>query len=164
MKTRAYTPHPASGFTMIEVMVALLVLSVGLLGLASLQANGLRQNASAYMRTQAIVLANDMADRMRANPTEVTAGAYNAVIKANAGTDPGCLAAPCAASDITLHDITNWYNNLDELPNGTGTVTGDGRLFTITVMWDDNKLGATGEGCNLGNDADMVCFTTTLIP
>ena len=165
MYRTAHSSRRVSGFTMIEVMVAVLVLSVGLLGLASLQANSLRQNSSAYLRTQAIILANDMADRMRANLTEVAAGAYNNITKADAGTDPVCKSTPCTPDVITTHDIAVWYDNLDTvLQGGDGTVTGDGRLFTITVMWDDNKLGATGTGCDPNNDADMVCFTTTLIP
>ena len=160
----AQSSQRVSGFTLLEVMVAVLVLSVGLLGLASLQANSLRQNSSAYMRTQAVILANDMADRMRANLTEVAVGAYNNVSDATIPADPVCEGSPCAPNLITDHDIATWFDSLSELPNGTGTVTGDGRLFTITVMWDDNKRGATGTGCDPDDLDDMVCFTTTLIP
>lgn len=162
MKKIEHSGQRDAGFTLIEVMVAVLVLSVGLLGLASLQANGLRQNSSAYMRTQAIIMANDMADRMRANPTEVAAGTYNNIVATIA--DPGCLLATCTPDRIAEHDIATWYSSLSELPNGTGTVTGDGRLFTITVMWDDNKVGAAGTGCDPDDPDDMICFTTTLIP
>ena len=56
-----------SGFTLIEVLISMLILAVGLLGLAGLQATGLRNNLSAYNRSQATQLAYDMADRMRAN-------------------------------------------------------------------------------------------------
>ena len=66
-----------TGFTLMEVLIAVLILSIGLLGLASLQANGLRSNFSSYARSQAVILANDMADRMRANLTEAVAGTYN---------------------------------------------------------------------------------------
>ncbi len=59
-----------TGFTLIEVLIAMLVLAVGLLGLAGLQATSLRNNQSAYNRSQATQLAYDLADRMRANFTE----------------------------------------------------------------------------------------------
>src|SRR5690606_3260878 len=59
--------RPQHGFSLIEVLVALLVLSVGLLGLAMLQIEGLKHNTDAYYRTQATVLAYDIIDRMRAN-------------------------------------------------------------------------------------------------
>lgn len=64
------------GFTLVEVLVALLILSIGLLGLAGLQAGGLRSNHSAYLRSQAVMLAHDMADRMRSNPVAAAADCY----------------------------------------------------------------------------------------
>ena len=67
----------ANGFTMVELLVAVLVLSIGLLGLAGLQAAGLRNNQSAYLRSQATILAYDVADRMRATRAAAAAGAYN---------------------------------------------------------------------------------------
>ena len=68
-----------AGATLIEVMVALVIMSIGLLGLASLQLTGISSNSSSEKRTQAAVVANDLIERMRANPAGVTAGDYAAV-------------------------------------------------------------------------------------
>jgi len=149
------------GFTLIEVLIAVLVLSIGLLGLASLQANGLRSNFGAYARSQAVILANDMADRIRANPTATAS--YNNINGPVA--DPGCLVADCNTTDIAFHDTAEWYASLQStLPNGTGTVTGNGTLFTVSVMWDDARSGAVGAGCGPAVDATPGCFSTTFIP
>ena len=154
------------GFTMIEVLIALLVLSIGLLGLAALQANGLRSNFGAYARSQAVILANDMTDRIRANPTAAgAAGLYNNINAPVA--DPGCLLADCTTAQIALHDTAVWYDSLQNaLPNGTGTVTGDGTVFTVSVMWDDGRTGAVGAGCGAPPAADATpgCFSTTFVP
>jgi type IV pilus assembly protein PilV len=151
----------SKGFTLIEVLIAVLVLSIGLLGLASLQANGMRSNFTAYARSQAVILANDMADRIRANPT--AAALYNN-INAPAG-DPGCTAADCTAAEIADHDTAVWYTNLQNaLPNGTGTVTGNGTVFTVSVMWDEDRNGAVGAGCGPLVQATPGCFSTTFIP
>jgi len=60
-------PRRTSGFTLIEVLIAVLVLGIGLLGVAGLQSVALSMNQGSYVRTQATVLARDIADRMRAN-------------------------------------------------------------------------------------------------
>ena len=152
-----------TGFTLIEVLIALLVLSVGLLGLASLQAKGLKMNYSAYSRTQAVLLANDITDKMRANPTQIAAGKFNNVTAPTA--NPDCLNATCNPDELADHDIANWYLALQrDLPNGDGTITRNGTVFTVTVMWDDERNGATGTGCNPNNDNDMLCFTTVFVP
>lgn len=153
------------GFTLMEVLIAVLILSIGLLGLASLQANGLRSNFSSYARSQAVVMANDMADKIRANPTQAAppTGAYNNVT-ATVG-DPGCLLADCTPAEMVSHDIATWYANLQAtLPLGTGTVTGNGNVFTISVMWDDDRIGAVGAGCGPATSAAAGCFSTTFIP
>ncbi len=77
-----------NGFSLLEVLIALLVLSIGLLGLAGLQGTGLRYNHSAYLRSQATFQTYDMADRMRANLRGVQQGDYNNV--SGIPTDPGC--------------------------------------------------------------------------
>ena len=89
------------GFSLIEVLVALLVLAIGLLGLAALQAQGLRFNHDAYVRTQATHLAYDIIDRMRANNTNVAA--YTAA-------DTGAACNPLVSS--ATMDLNCWYRGL----------------------------------------------------
>jgi type IV pilus assembly protein PilV len=71
-RKQSSTLYPRSkyvlGFTLIEVLVTIVVVSIGLLGLAGLQINGLRANVSSEARSKATLLANDIIERMRANP------------------------------------------------------------------------------------------------
>jgi len=117
------------GFSLIEVLVALLVLSIGLLGLAALQVQGLRFNHDALVRTQATNLAYDIVDRMRANRANVAA--YTAA-------DPGGACNPLAAS--AAMDLTCGYDDLAAtLPGGGGVITANAtaNFFDITVRWVD---------------------------
>lgn len=121
-----------AGFTMVEVLVAVLVLSIGLIGLASLQGVSLQFNNSAYLRSQATNLAYDMADRVRANrQVALTTAAYN-LAPADAAPIPGDLASA---------DLAEWRNALQTmLPAGTGGVTvGAGGALTVVVCWDDTR-------------------------
>ena len=89
-----------SGFTLLEVMIALLVLSIGLLGIAALQANSLKVNHGAYQRSQAIFLAYDMMDRLRANRTAALAGQCDITLGATLG-----------GTDLCDTDVNDWQNN-----------------------------------------------------
>ncbi len=132
------------GFTMIEVLIAILVLSIGLLGLAGLQATGLRNNHQAYQRSIATQQVYDMADRMRVNPAGVVANAYDAI--SGIPTNPGCTGSTCTPAGIAAYDAAQWNSaNAALLPSGAGTVTSlGGGVFTITVRWDELKtVGAT---------------------
>ncbi|HHH47200.1 MAG TPA: type IV pilus modification protein PilV [Thiotrichales bacterium] len=160
----------ARGFTMMELLVSILVLSVGLLGLASLQTTGLRHNASAWQRTLATELAADMADRIRANSLGANKGNYDN-IQPGAHTDcltqNGGCATPAAVADA---DAAQWFAALaNRLPGGTGSVTGtaiaggDARRFTIRVMWDDERRGVTGRNCSGNPAVDLTCFTMQFI-
>ena len=117
------------GFSIIEVLIALLVLAIGLLGLAALQAQGLRFNHDAYVRTQATNLAYDIVDRMRANRANVagyTAG------------DPGGACDPLVAG-VSM-DLTCWYDALaDTLPAGAGVISANAtaNFYDVTVRWVD---------------------------
>ncbi|MBA2491385.1 MAG: type IV pilus modification protein PilV [Gammaproteobacteria bacterium] len=93
----------SKGFTLIEVLVALAIVSIGLLAIAALQATGLRVNHGAYLRTQASYVAYDIADRMRANLAAAVAGNY----QVNANTPPTAPVAP-AAPGSGFDCITNF--------------------------------------------------------
>jgi type IV pilus assembly protein PilV len=143
------------GFTMLEVLVALLVLMAGMLGLVGLQTMTLSTNHSAFLRSQAIIQAHDMADRMHANSEGVKAGAYDS-ISGISTSPPVCLttatsgdalsAVDCTSAQIAQFDAQEWNtNNAGTLPSGTGTVAGpDGNgVYTITISWVEiEKIGA----------------------
>lgn len=119
-----------SGMTLIEVLIAVLVLSVGLLGLAAMQTVSLRQNQSAAVRSQATLLAYEITDRMRANRQGALDGDYNLAID----------AATPTPSDIPTTDLAEWRNELElRLPAGTGSVDVDDEIATIVVQWDDSR-------------------------
>ncbi|MCF6256885.1 MAG: type IV pilus modification protein PilV [Gammaproteobacteria bacterium] len=153
------------GFTLIEVLVTLVVLAIGLLGLAGLQASSLKHNNNAYQRTQATFLAYDILDRMRANPFGVEAGSYNAIDTGGGPlTDPGCIDTNCDPVTLATSDTFEWATRLAAvLPSGRGIIAGTNANapFTVTVMWDDMRTGATGTNCVPADPNDMTCFSVT---
>ena len=119
----------SSGFTLLEVLITVVIFSIGLLGLAGLQATGIKLNHSSLLRTQATLLANDVADCMRTN--RGTVGNYAL------GMNDGLYGTP---DDQAQRDINNWLQTLDQmLPSGDGSITLDGNRATIAVRWDDTR-------------------------
>lgn len=142
----AATAYPNTfGFTLVEVLVALLILSVGLLGLAALQTFGMKYNQQSYQRTQAVFQAYDMIDRIRANPTAKTAGSYDAVTLGNKpAVGVNCAAASCTPAQLATYDINKW-NTANErlLTNGRGAISTSGSRRTITISWIEEGIPAT---------------------
>ncbi|MCP3870344.1 MAG: type IV pilus modification protein PilV [Gammaproteobacteria bacterium] len=165
-----------AGFTIIEVLIAVVIMALGLLGLARLQTLGITSSGNAYYYTQAIYLANDIADRMRSNQPGIDSGNYDGVEKATDcfTTDTGCADAEAAAKA----DYTNWCAALaNTLPSGTGVVTFSSgehqdcsggsfattsNIPTITIMWDNDRTGGTGRGCSTDTSVDLTCYQVTL--
>jgi len=148
------------GFTLIEVLITVVVLSIGLLGLASLQAASLQSNNNSIARSQAAILASDMADRVRANIQGRNAGSYHLPAAAAVGAcaiPPGCTAAQLAQNDAAEWNaaITQALAGgqgvvcIDSTRNPAGTSTADhqcdgvGPLFVIKLWWDDDRNPAT---------------------
>jgi type IV pilus assembly protein PilV len=133
------------GATMIEVLVALFILSVGLLGVAAMQQIGLRNSHSAHLRSQATALTYEIADRMRANLFLARNGDYATPLdEASDELAPDCASATPAARVIC--DVWEWKTALEtRLPAGRGAVelnpvgAGATRTVTITVAWDDTR-------------------------
>ncbi|MGB9128630.1 MAG: type IV pilus modification protein PilV [Thiobacillus sp.] len=148
-----------SGFTLLEVLVAVLVLSIGLLGLAGLMATSIRNNQSAYQRTQATWLAYDIVDRMRANRDTALASGYNT----NLGSPAACAAAPVLAGSMAAQDLTGWKTLLAcSLPAGDGSVDVEAdRTVTVTVQWNDSR-GIGNETGNAGKSDQKFQVQTQL--
>ncbi|MBL8201715.1 MAG: type IV pilus modification protein PilV [Chromatiales bacterium] len=129
-----------AGFTLVEVLVALVVMSVGMLGIAALYLEGLRAGRTALYRTTAITLAADMADRIRANRNAGLAYAGT-----GPGADGGCVngAADCTAEELAADDWLDWSTRLaTQLPEGAaGEIIVDAAApvatYTITVAWPE---------------------------
>ena len=134
------------GFSLIEVLVTMVIISFGLLGIAGVIVNALKNNNSSYARTQASVLANDIIDRMRANRTtaETAPYAYNLALTA----DP-------AGSGVVLNDLTQWRAALAAaMPSGTGSVTmADATQVTVVVQWNDARASGDGTAIGAGDGA-----------
>lgn len=119
------------GVTMIEVLVSVVILSIGLLGLAGLQSAGLTYNQSASFRSTATMMTYSILDSMRANRTEVSNGNYNITLGATKPT-----------GDATYQkDLNNWMTELGlRLPAGLGSINVDNNNnATITIQWDDSR-------------------------
>jgi len=124
------------GLTLVEILVALVVLSVGLLGLAAMQTTSVKFTTSAYQRTQATALAYDLIDRMRGNRL---AALNNDYVVAFENPVPACGAFDGTGS-LRDQDIKAWRNAIAcRLPQGTGSVTRVNDEFTIAIQWDDSQ-------------------------
>ena len=143
------------GSTLIETMIALLVFSVGLMGMAALMVMSIKTNQSAYLRTQASFLAQSMADRMRANLGLINS--YNGTYSvATAATDPCASGVVCSPATMVTRDRAVWSRQLaDSLPNPTAVINCAGNvlggvvhagaapyngLCTLTITWDEATL------------------------
>jgi type IV pilus assembly protein PilV len=164
----------ARGFTLVEVMVAMAVLAVGLLGIAKLSLGTVQSNGSAFMRTQATELIQQIVDDMRANEPQAASGGYNITLGTNPGAAPACITGTCSAALIATFDLARWYTQLAALlPNGRGQVqvtqvnnTAGGNLqnqAVITVTWDDTvATQAFANGTVPGTTTQTVVMETLL--
>ena len=165
------------GFTIIEVAIAMLILSVGLLGVAGLQATGMKSTYDSHQRSVAMTQARDLADRMRANLAGMRSTEYTKTIPA-AQPSPDCESpgTNCTAAQLAMSDLYNWENmNGQLLPSGQGNVTctdidpstaavlESGTACLITLRWDGDRNGATGTGCS-GAPGDLTCLRLRVIP
>jgi type IV pilus assembly protein PilV len=128
---------PQRGFSLVEVLIALVILSVGMLGIAGLYVQSMQAGRTSMFRHHAVTLAGDIADRIRANPR---AG----IAYAGAGADNNCVlgGVDCNEAAMAANDIFLWDQQaVDTLPNGDVAVLFDNTVvpptYAITVSWDE---------------------------
>lgn len=169
------------GFSMIEVLVTLLIISLALLGTAGLQAYSMRLNQGGQFRTQAVFLVSDLAERIEANKAasyEMTwdfaaSGAYDI-----SGSNPqDCLNASCSSANLATFDKWQWQRRVGDpnvLPQSSWTVTravvGTLSTYTIVVSWVDRLStpgtnaaydAASGVGVNAAGTGERFSYTAT---
>ncbi len=136
----------SSGFSLLEMMITLVVLSVGLLGIAALQTRGQQFTHAAYIRTQAAILGYDIMERIRINAnfavndlppagtTPSDGDGYVASRKAGTAPNPDCDTASCTPAQLCDYDLWQWYTQVEEkLPMPIEESGGQVRLSSITA-------------------------------
>lgn len=135
-------PQRQRGVTLVEILITVVITSIGLLGVAGLHLTSLRAGQGAHVRSQATALAADIIDRMRANPERADAGEYNIAMTDN---------PPTTATGLVAKDKKQWLEALAAaLPSGDGSVSRgmlNGRVvYTVTIQWaeraDENNYTA----------------------
>jgi type IV pilus assembly protein PilV len=142
--------HKQSGVGMVEVLVALVVMSVGMLGIASLYVTTLQAKTTSLSRMKAVNLAYDMADRIRANPTAV---ANYILATSGTTTATNCASATCTAAQMAASDLNQWNTLVTNAITGLpGTVTRSivqtaaatattPEVLTINLSWTEVNSG-----------------------
>jgi type IV pilus assembly protein PilV len=148
------------GLTIVESMVALLVISIGLLGIAALQLTAMQQNSSARHQSKAVWAGYAMADRILAN--NIRFADYSG-IDTNESYSQDCMSSACSDDELVIADADEWTDTVRGLPGGRGLVTGNANQLTVTVMWDDEGTGATGTNCSGNAQVDLTCYSVTLL-
>lgn len=151
---RRIAPHRLRGVTLIEVLVTMVIVAVGLLGLAGMQVRGLSIQKDAHGRAIATQLATDIADRMRSNPVVFRAPTdannfdqvYTSAAYAGAGVN--CQVAVCNSAQQALFDRDNWIRRVQTaLPGGWVRLIQDPvdrTVWRVTVMWTETGLRQNG--------------------
>jgi len=127
-----------TGFSLVEVLITLVIMSVGMLGIAGLYVQGMQAGRTSMFRHHAVTLAGDVADRIRANPT--AAAAYTDADGANNNCVLGGI--DCIPAEMAANDIFQWKAQAAEmLPGGDVTIVLDNGVmppsYSITVSWDE---------------------------
>jgi len=137
-----------TGSGLIEAMISIFVVSIGFLGFAGVQVNGLAAANDSLFRTKAIYLSYQMADRVRANLPGAQAGSYNSL--SGTGSGPGCIATGCTAAQMAQNDFYEWSTEVAAvLPTGQGTICktatetacdGAGSNYAVTLTWSEKGV------------------------
>lgn len=144
--------HNQKGHGLIEALISIFVVSIGFLGFAGLQINGLAAVNDSMFRSKAVYLSYQMADRVRANLPAVALGSYNSMI--GSATNPGCISTGCTLAQVAQNDFYEWTTEIGAtLPSGAGVICidstpddgapgdaqcdGAGSVYSIKIWWSE---------------------------
>lgn len=156
-----------SGFSMLEVLVSLVLITVAMLGMAGLQLNAMKLSKGATFRTQAVLLADEISERIETNKIGATAGNYVAATSSTPATAPkNCLSAACSTSELAAYDLAAWQARIAAtLPAGSWTITnptaGNPSIYSIVINWEDRRDNASQTTYSTSGTTETFSLTTT---
>jgi len=139
--SRKFSQHLAGqrGVTLIEVMIAVFIAAIGILGAAAMQLNALKYTDSSRLTSQASFIVYDILDRIRANADPTVLDGYDL---ADTSAGAGC-------SGICRVDVQDFINNVQTLPEGQGSINVVGTNVTVSVSWSEGRAGGKDEEGNV---------------
>lgn len=164
---RSFTRAAQQGMSLIEILVAIVIIAIALFGTASLQMSAMRLGQGGVLRSHAVFLAQDIAERMENNAAGAIAGSYVVALTSTPPTvDTTCETAACAQAALAAYDIAQWANTVSTaLPQSswsiTQTVTGTPSTYTIVVRWIDRRTKTSDTG--VGAIAESFTLTRTIL-
>lgn len=161
------------GLTLLEALITLLIVSIGLLGVAGLQLTALKTTNISFVRGNAALIAENMAERMQVNRNGLNDNEYSNIDTSLVAAAPANLcydaATPCSSTDVTTKDVWDFATEINQaMPNGVGRIVCDdlditdgdictsGSTHTITVSWSESD--------SVQNAVLTRSFTLTVMP
>lgn len=153
-----------SGFTLLEILIALLVIAIGVLGHAKMQVKSMDIAQRAGFAQTANIALLDLAQRLRVNQDAALAKEFDFTNLTNvaAPASAECSTTTCSRSQFAKYEVKDWYDDLNaQLPLPRFSVATAGDLVTITLVWDAGRTGAAPTSCDL-NSGDYQCGRLTV--
>lgn len=154
--------NPARGSSLLEVLVTIVIMTIGLLGLAKLQVSNLHNQQNALDRAEATFLANDILDSMRILNSNLDGNNLARDKGMHYMVDTGSITA-AGPSAVAITDVSAWKDRIAQaLPDGDGSITIDGRIATIRIEWNDRRPGVpeSADSCSSDKTNRPACFET----
>lgn len=133
------------GITLIESLIAMVVMALGILGIVGVQMRALTDTQAGVRRAQAIRLIEDLGERLQSNPDALN---HLSAYTASADSAPDCTAAACSPGQLAAFDAWQWRKHVAAaLPGGSATVflpKGGARQLGVMVGWNENRYNARG--------------------
>lgn len=150
------------GTSLIEAMIALVIITFALLGIASLQVNTVKLNSSAEWHEAAVRLNTEMATRITLQNNNFD---LYGVIDTSNSYSKDCVLAACTDVEMVTADAEDWKTEIEDvLPAGRGIISVVGaNTLSIVIMWDNDNTGALGSNCSGNSEVDLTCFLTQII-
>ncbi len=152
------------GFSLLEVLIAVVILAIGLLGIAGMQVISLKNNHSAYMRSQASLLGYEFADILRSNMKQVEADKFGTSASGNIDIDTSslgfntvanCTGSGCSSDKMAENDLALWAMKINAtLPSGMARVDRSGDIYIVSIFWLDDRSDTDGAGIDVDGNGE----------